>query len=144
MGGNVVTYGFQTQTQTAYVISTKHILYLTNFGQYVHQMMRPACRNRRPIRNQTNYVNSALGSLNRVPALFGWVKDGNVTSAGWQVTLCDPIWHVSFRIAVWKTAICEMLYPVTYLLRYSTDTQTITSHTLVCNKETFPSTTKYL
>ena len=21
----------------------------------------------------------------------------NVTSAGWQVTLCDPIWHVSSR-----------------------------------------------
>ena len=32
-----------------------------------------------------------LGSLNRVPALIG----GNVTSAGWQVTLCDPIWHLS-------------------------------------------------
>ena len=27
-----------------------------------------------------------LGSLNRVPALIGWVKGGNVTSAGWQVT----------------------------------------------------------
>jgi len=35
------------------------------------------------------------GSLNRVPALTGWSKGGNVTSAGWQVTLCDPIWHVS-------------------------------------------------
>ena len=22
-------------------------------------------------------------------------KTGNVTFAGWQVTLCDPIWHVS-------------------------------------------------
>jgi len=30
-----------------------------------------------------------LGLLNRVPG-----KGGNVTSAGWQVTLCDPIWHV--------------------------------------------------
>ena len=29
----------------------------------------------------------ALGSLNRVPALIGWGKGGNVTSAGWQVTL---------------------------------------------------------
>ena len=26
---------------------------------------------------------------------FGWRKGGNVTSAGWQVTLCDPVWHVS-------------------------------------------------
>ena len=38
-----------------------------------------------------------LGSLNRVPALIGWGNGGNVTSAGWQVTLCDLIWHVSSR-----------------------------------------------
>jgi len=25
---------------------------------------------------------------------FGWGKGGKVTAAGWQVTLCDPIWHV--------------------------------------------------
>ena len=25
---------------------------------------------------------------------FGWGKGWNVTSAGWQVTLCDLIWHV--------------------------------------------------
>jgi len=30
-------------------------------------------------------------------ALISWGKSGNVTSAGWQVTLCDPIWHVSSR-----------------------------------------------
>ena len=24
-------------------------------------------------------------------------KGANVTSAGWQVTLCDPVWHVSYR-----------------------------------------------
>ena len=41
-----------------------------------------------------------LGSLNRVPALIGWGKGGNVTSAGWQVILCDPIWHVSSRSGV--------------------------------------------
>jgi len=35
------------------------------------------------------------GSLNRVSALIGWGKGGNVTYAGWQVTLCDPIWHTS-------------------------------------------------
>ena len=37
------------------------------------------------------------GSLNRVPCSFGWGKGGNVTSAGWQITLCDPIWYVSSR-----------------------------------------------
>jgi len=31
---------------------------------------------------------------------FGWGKGGNVTSAGWQVTLCDPVWHVSSCSAV--------------------------------------------
>ena len=41
-----------------------------------------------------------LGSLNRVPALIGWGNGGNVTPAGWQVTLCDPIWHVSSRSGV--------------------------------------------
>ena len=30
---------------------------------------------------------------------FDWGKGWNVTSAGWQVTLCDPIWHVS---SVWR------------------------------------------
>ena len=38
-----------------------------------------------------------LGSLNRVPALIGWGKGGNVTSVGWQITLCYHIWHVSSR-----------------------------------------------
>jgi len=43
-------------------------------------------------------------------------------SAGWQLTLCDPIWHVSSRsgmsvpVAVWQP--CELLYTC-YLLTYS-------------------------
>jgi len=41
-----------------------------------------------------------LGSLNRVPALIGWGNRRNVTSAGWQVILCDPMWHVSSRSGV--------------------------------------------
>ena len=41
-----------------------------------------------------------LGSLNRVLALIGWGKGGNITSAGWQVTLCDPMRHVSCRSGV--------------------------------------------
>jgi len=49
-----------------------------------------------------------LGLLNQVLALTGWGKGGNVTSGGWQVTLCDPIWHVSSRngaVLVAQTAI---------------------------------------
>ena len=58
------------------------------------------------------------GSLNRVPASAGG-KGGNVTSAGWQVTLCDPIWHVSSRsgVTTLRTAIHLLL---TYLLTYLT------------------------
>jgi len=44
---------------------------------------------------------------------FGWGKGWSVTSAGWRVTLCDPIWHVSSSSGV---ACCKLLYPVTLLL----------------------------
>jgi len=52
-----------------------------------------------------------LGSRNRVLALIGW---GNVTSAGWQLTLCDQIWHVSSRsgaVLVAQTAIRFLTLP---------------------------------
>jgi len=45
---------------------------------------------------------------------FGCGKGWNVTSAGWQVTLCDPIWHVSSSSGV-ATLVTELLYPC-YLL----------------------------
>ena len=32
-----------------------------------------------------------------------WLHSRNIASAGWQVTLCDPIWHVSFH--------SRLLYP---------------------------------
>ena len=38
-----------------------------------------------------------------------WDKGGNVTSAGWQVTLYDPVWHVSSHNGA---AGCELLYLV--------------------------------
>jgi len=37
---------------------------------------------------------------------FGWGKGEKVTAAGWQVTLCDPIWNsVWFPIVVWWSLI---------------------------------------
>jgi len=44
------------------------------------------------VTSQLGQFNLAIppGSLNRVPAAAGG-KGGNVTSAGWQVTLYDPI-----------------------------------------------------
>jgi len=43
---------------------------------------------------------------------------GNVTSAGWQATPHDPMWHVSSRsgVATLRTAIHLLL--ITYLLTY--------------------------
>jgi len=47
-------------------------------------------------------VNSALhlSGVAKSSTSFGWGKVGKVTSAGWQVTLCDPIYHVVFRSGV--------------------------------------------
>ena len=44
----------------------------------------------------SRYVTSQLGqlSLASLRGRFGWVKGGNVTSAGWQVALYG-MWHVS-------------------------------------------------
>jgi len=47
---------------------------------------------------------TALGSLGRSSTAMCKrtltinivVQEGILTTAGWQVTLCDPIWHVSF------------------------------------------------
>jgi len=67
----------------------------------------------------SRYVTSQLGqlSLASLRGRFGWGKGGNVTSAGWQVTLCDPMWHVSSRsgVSTLRNAIHLLL---TYLLTY--------------------------
>ena len=55
------------------------------------------------------------GSLNGVPASAGG-KGGILTSVGWQVTLCDPIWHVSFPYR-WRAKLMLNCYTLfTYLL----------------------------
>ena len=68
---------------------------------------------------RTLQVNSALhpSGVAKSSTSFGWGKGGNVTSAGWQVTLSDPMWHVSSRsgVAILRTAIHLLL---TYLLTY--------------------------
>ena len=50
---------------------------------------------------------------------LGWGKGWNVISAGWQVTLCDPIWHVSSSSGV-ATSVSELLYPCYFTLLYFT------------------------
>ena len=58
-------------------------------------------------------VNSALhpSGVAKSSASFGWGKDGNVSSAGWQVTLRDPMWHVSSHsgVATLRSAIHLLL-----------------------------------
>jgi len=46
------------------------------------------------------------------------IRRGNVTSAGWQVTLCDSMWHVSSRSGV-ATSRTDMHLLLTYLLTIS-------------------------
>jgi len=69
--------------------------------------------------NGQYWVNSALHpsgvAKSSRPTSFGWGKGWNVTSAGWQVTLCDPIWHVSSSSDV-ATSVCELLYPCYFTL----------------------------
>jgi len=56
--------------------------------------------------------------INRVPSSAGVRALGrNVISVGWQVTLCDPIWHVSTSIAVRHVANC--CTPCTFTFAYS-------------------------
>jgi len=47
----------------------------------------------------TTQVNSALhlSGVAKSSTSFGWGKGGKVNAAGWQITLCDPIWHVISR-----------------------------------------------
>ena len=70
----------------------------------------------------SRYVTSQLGQLSlaslrvaKSSTSFGWGKGWNVPSAGWQVTLCDPIWHVSSSSGV-ATLVSELLYPCYFTL----------------------------
>jgi len=53
--------------------------------------------------HQSRYVTSQLGQLSlaylsgvaKSSTSFSWDKGWNVTSAGWQATLCYPIWRES-------------------------------------------------
>ena len=73
---------------------------------------------------------SLQGRLIEYPSV-GWGKGGNVTSSGWQVTLCDPMWHVSSRsgVATLRSAIHLLL---TYLLCPRNDRKINTLYQQVC------------
>ena len=48
----------------------------------------------------SNSPHLVLWIVTRPSTSFAWGKGGNVTSVGWQVTLCDPIRHASSRSGV--------------------------------------------
>jgi len=73
--------------------------------------------------------------LNRVPALIGWGKGGNVISARWQVTLCDPLWQVSFHSGetnCWKLQYFVSPYPINSPLSETTQVAVVYGKTLGC------------
>ena len=69
-------------------------------------------------------VNSALhpSGVAKSSTSFGWGKGGKVASAGWQVTLCDPIWHVISRSGE-VISITNCYIRVYFTLLYFTFTQ---------------------
>jgi len=80
----------------------------------------------------SRYVPSQLGHPSGVAqssTSFGWRKGGNVTFAGWQATLCNPMWHVSSRSGVATLRTC---YSTRHLDRFSR----FAAHAVVTNSET--------
>ena len=74
----------------------------------------------------SRYVTSQLGQLS-LASLWGrlleyqlrWGKGGNVTSAEWQVTLCNSMWHVSSRSGVATLRTCYLLtYNISNIFNY--------------------------
>ena len=56
---------------------------------------------------------------------FGWGEGGKVTSAGWQVTLCDPIWYLISRSGVVKFTNCYTLFTLLLLTYLSAVVQLV-------------------
>jgi len=52
--------------------------------------------------------------ISRVPAIrSARVRPGDAASAGWQVTLCDPIWHAGFYSGVGAILLYLYFLPLT-------------------------------
>jgi len=50
----------------------------------------------RPTRLDSRQLSLLPSEVAKSSTSFGWGNGGNVTSAGWQVTLCDPIMACEF------------------------------------------------
>ena len=66
---------------------------------------------------------------------FRWGKGGKVTSAGWQVTLCDLIWHVISRSGVVISITnCYIWFTLLYLTLKTQNARFPSKVTLCLNK----------
>jgi len=54
----------------------------------------------KPVNQTCNKINVHSSGVAKPSTIFGLGKGGKVTAAGWQVTLCDPTWHVISRSGV--------------------------------------------
>jgi len=78
------------------------------------------------LKQQTNWLHSTLqdssalhpSGVAKSSTIFGWGKGRKITSAGWQVALCDLIWHVISRSGV-VISITNCYIRLTYLLTLS-------------------------
>ena len=67
-----------------------------------------------------------LGSL--IPALIGRGESGNVTSVGWQVTFCDPLYGTRVPVAVRPDANCVGPYQRGHIRDIACRSRVITGH----------------
>jgi len=90
-------------------------------GRRDHVSAIPCSRRSSSSYNNVNVhtINSALrpSRVAKSSTSFGWGKGRNVTTAGWQVTLHDPIWHVDSSSGM-ATSVSELLYTCYFTLLY--------------------------
>ena len=78
-------------------------------GVWMEQMLWPEIR--RMLKVTHRWAASGRSPLFTLASLIAlrsrvYAENENVTSAGWQVTLCDPIWHVSSQLISFTLLIC--------------------------------------
>jgi len=105
--GTVIRTGLYPRTSTSAALHYAHSTPRVNAGDLTQPSIQAGLY-RKPAGSTQPCI--PPGPLNRVPALIGWGKGGNVRSAGWQVRLCGPIWHVSSRSG---EVSCKLIYAFT-------------------------------
>ena len=84
------------------------------------------------------YVTSQLDQLSlaslqgRLIEYQHWLWGENVTSVGWQVKLCDPVWHVVSRSGWCGRLDCKLLYLYTLLYFTSGGPCKVDATTFLC------------